>query len=323
MKYKVIVVGFDYAFATAITGMVDLFSFAGVTYNKIKGQAIAPRFEVTLASEGKRPFITSSGLTLQPDAALENITHCDLICLPSIAGNLQRTLSENQALQSWLTHHHNNNTVIASNCTAAFFLAEARLLNGQTSTTHWAFADLFRQKYPEVNMTPDSSLTQSGNIYCSSGGLAWWELGLRLLEHFCGQAFAEATAKAYVMERPYLEACLPERWDMEMAEVSRWLSLHFSRVINLEQLAQKFNMSSRTFKRRFKATFAATPVQYIQQLRIEAAKQLLLNTQSSLNHIVNQVGYEDVSSFCRLFKRATGLTPKQFRSREHLLVENG
>ena len=316
MKYKVIVVGFDYAFATAITGMVDLFSFAGVTYNKIKGQAIAPRFEVTLASEGKRPFITSSGLTLQPDAALENITHCDLICLPSIAGNLQRTLSENQALQSWLTHHHNNNTVIASNCTAAFFLAEARLLNGQTSTTHWAFADLFRQKYPEVNMTPDSSLTQSGNIYCSSGGLAWWELGLRLLEHFCGQAFAEATAKAYVMERPYLEACLPERWDMEMAEVSRWLSLHFSRVINQEQLAQKFNMSSRTFKRRFKDATSETPLHYLQQLRVEQGKDLLKHTNLSVAQIAWDVGYEDSGHFGRLFKRLNGLTPAQWRKEE-------
>jgi transcriptional regulator GlxA family with amidase domain len=318
--YKVTVLGFDQAYASAITGALDLFALAGVTWQIMLGEKPKPQFQVLLASAGGKPVHCINQIQINAHMAIEDLVETDLLLIPTIGGNIEKVLANNRGLLAHIQKHYLAGADIASNCSGAFFLGEAGILDNKDATTHWGYAELFKQRYPRVNLKAEKLITQQGSIFCAGGGTAWYDLALLLIERYSGHDIARSTAKAHVMDmargNQAAYGSLHSRkyhQDADILKIQDYLENNYVKNIRLDTLAQQFNLSPRTFIRRFKQATQQSPLHYLQTLRIEAAKKLLEVSNDSLETVVNQVGYEDLSSFTRLFKQRTELSPSQYR----------
>lgn len=318
----VTILGFDYAFASAITGMSDLLSSVGVTWNYIQGNALEKEFDVCIATLNGKDVKCANGLTISAHHDISDINSTDLLIIPTIAGDISQTLELNQEALPWLIKMHQQGADIVSNCTGAFLLAESGLLNYKKATTHWGFVEEFKRRYPLVDLQAEQMITTDGEIFCSGGGMAWFDMALYLIERYCGYDIAKASSKSYVIDMgrgsQAIYSSLPGKryhQDERILALQDWLDNHFDKTLTVLELAEHAKLSERTLKRRFKAATGETPIQYIQHLRIEAAKKRLESSQDSVEAITHQIGYENLASFIRLFKRITNMTPSGYRAR--------
>jgi len=323
---NIVVLGFDGALATAITGVIDLLALAGVTYNRIMKQPIQPMFNVTLVGAEVGPIRCINGINLYCATSFDQCyqwdNQPDAIIVPTIGGALESVLAQNTDLLDMLKWGNRQGLVLGANCTGNFFLAEAGILNGKQATTHWGFKQTFEQAYPEVDLQAERLLTKDGNVLCAGGGLAWFDLGLVLIELYAGYDVAIQTAKAFVIDyrrESQLSYSLtrfsPSHQDALVTKVQHYLDTHFADVNQLDALATEFSVSKRTLIRRFKSALATTPHAYLQNVRIEAAQKYLAETQLNIDDVLLKTGYEDMSAFRRVFKQHTGLTPVEYRRR--------
>lgn len=319
---RVVVLGFDGALASAITGVVDLFAMAGVSWNRIQQQDVQRLFKVSIASQDGQPIRCINGLELQAHCSYQEIQTADIVVVPTIAAPIQDVLQQNPELIQFLKSAHADSTLIAGNCTGNFFLAEAGILDNRVATTHWGFQDIFRKHYPQVKLNADLMISRDQNIYCAGGGLAWFDLGLHLIERFYGFEVAMQSAKSFVIDYrrdsqlsySLLKIGQPHH-DELVQNVQNWLEQHFHESFSLDDIATRFNVTTRTLIRHFKQALDLPPNQYLQAIRIEAARKRLEETDQAVDVIMQNIGYQDPSSFRRLFHRKTGLTPLEYRRR--------
>ncbi|RPJ67686.1 helix-turn-helix domain-containing protein [Alteromonas sediminis] len=309
--------------SSAITGAIDLFSLAGITWHHIHHTQPQQIFDVSLCSVDKAPFKCINGIQLLPHKDIASVVTADLVLVPTIGGDLTLVTENNQALLTHLRRLYDTGCKIASNCTGAFLLAEAGLLDGKVATTHWGYETPFKQRYPQVQLDISRLVTHQDGVYCSGGGVAWLDLVLLLIAEFCGEQVAEETAKAHVLDhartsqRAYTSIQQKTlHGDMAIAKVQHYILTHYTENVDIAVLADIANMSPRTFSRRFKAACEMTPQQYVQSVRIEHARKQLDITAKPIEQIVHDVGYSDVSSFIQLFKRWVGQSPHQYRMRK-------
>lgn len=321
MKH-VTIIGFDYAYASAITGMSDLLSSVGVTWNYIQGKPSDKKFDVCIATLDGKNVKCANGITIAAHHNITEIMKTDLLIIPTIAGDIAQTLDINREVLPWLVKMHEQGADIVSNCTGAFLLAESGLLNHKKATTHWGFVKEFKKRYPLVDLQADQMITTDGSIFCSGGGMAWFDMALYLIERYCGYDIAKASSKSYVIDmgrgsQAAYSSIPGKRYhqDERILALQDWLDHHFHESLSVQNLAEYAKLSERTLKRRFKAATGETPIQYIQHLRIEAAKKRLESSKESVEKITYLVGYENFASFIRLFKRFTNMTPSAYRAR--------
>ena len=317
--FNVTILGFNQAYASAITGALDLFALAGVTWQRMQGITPTPYFNVQIATLKKQPVRCINELEIRSHIAIEDVTQTDLLLIPTIGGSLLNVIADNRALLPHIKRHFDLGADIASNCSGAFFLAEAGILNGKEATTHWGYAELFSKRYPQVKLCAEKLITSQQNIYCSGGGMAWFDLALLLIERYCGHDVATTTAKAHVIdlsrgEQAAYASIRTKKYhqDPDVLFIQEWLEANYVKPIQISQLPDLVNLTSRTLNRRFKQATEQNPLEYLQSLRVEAAKKLLEKSHDNAQRIVNHVGYDDLSSFTRLFKKHTGLSPSQY-----------
>ena len=326
---QVLVVGFDGALATAITGAVDILALAGVSWQRIQQSQPDPAFKVWVVSDLGDPVSCLNGLTINARMSFDQVMDSPnlkeqllAVLVPTIGGPIDEILFKNQRVIEFVRWAHQNNIMVIGNCTGNFFLAEAGILDGQVATTHWGYKAQFEQRYPKVDLRADQLITESNNIYCAGGGLAWFDLGIHIIEKELGYDAALQTAKAFVIDYRRdnqlsysLSRLSIQHHDGLVADIQGHLAQHYGKNQSLEELADHFNVSKRTLIRRFKGALNLTPHAYLQQIRIEVAQKLLAETQYSIEQITNKVGYDDMSSFRRLFKQQAGVTPVEYRKR--------
>jgi len=319
---NIYVLAYDQALASAITGVLDLFALAGVTWNRIQGSEPVPIFNVQIASAKGEPIRCINGINLGAHVSFDDITQPDALIIPTIGGPIEQVLASNPELIEVIQKANNQRCIIAGNCTGNFLMAEAGVLNGRQATTHWGFKQAFESRYPKVNLTAQFMLTRDEHIYCAGGGLAWFDLGLHMIERFVGFETAIQTAKAFVIDYrrdsqlsySLMGLAKPHK-DALIKDVQHWLTQNYATPIVIDELAKRFSISKRTLIRRFNQALDMPPNTYIQGLRIEGAQKLLEESEMHIDTIMNQVGYEDASSFRRLFKSKTGVTPSDYRNR--------
>lgn len=318
----VTVLGFDYVLASALTGINDLLCLAGVSWNKYQNLPTERKFKVQIASIDGKPIYTMNNIYITPHCALQGIEHSDIYLVPSIAGDIEKTLADNDELINYLAGLKNTKAVIGSNSTGSFFLAEAGLLDNKVATTHWASQTLFKQKYPHIELQTEQLITHQENILCDGGGMAWFDLGLYLIELFCDHQTAIGTAKSFVLdtgasaELTY-SPLIAKKYhkDKTVRAVQEWMEMHFTEQVSIVELSQQFGVSNRTLIRRFKEAAGLTPSEYLQEVRLDAACKYLVQSNKTIDQITHAVGYNDISSFTKLFKRKTSLSPSGYRAR--------
>ncbi len=320
--YEVIILGFDGVLGSVLSGALDLFSFTGVSWQRFLDLEVEPRFRVQIASLGGVDIRASNRLIIQAHCDISAVTTCDLLLIPTIGDSIDKVLMQNAELLPHLQRLAATQADIASNCSGAFLLAAAGLLDGKVATTHWGYADKFKSDYPLVDLQENQFVTQSGNIFCAAGGSAFYDLALLLIERYCGREVSTQVAKTQIIDskrgsqNSYTNVTLHKpHSDTLIKQVQEYIENNFEQPLQVSALAAMINVTPRTLNRRFQGCVAMRPIEYIQAVRIEQAKRLLESKEVTIKSLAYQVGYSDISSFTRLFKRATELTPKEYRDK--------
>ncbi len=315
------ILGLYNSMATTIFGPMDILNQAGRLWERVRKTPQNPYFDVTLASADGQPIQCLNKVLIQPHCSISEIEQTDLIIIAS-ATYIDRILETNPELVPWLRRQYSQGAHLASICTGAFLLAETGLLDGQAATLHWGFTERFRERYPRVNLKSDRMFIDQGRLYCSAGVNAGMDLSLYLVEKLCGRQAAVQSAKTMIldlgrkMQTPYSCSFFSrEHDDPRVLKAQQWIEGHFADTLDYARLASKFQMSRRSLERRFKQATGVTPLGYLQQLRVEAAKRLLEEGCRTFNEITYAVGYADIPFFRKVFTRLTGLRPKEYQQR--------
>lgn len=317
---KVVIYAQEFGFASTVVGPTEVFAYTGTMWNYLTGSQFEPQFNVVVASIDGEPVSTRTGLRLQVDTAIQQVEDADIVLITSCGEAIEHSLQVSAPLIPWLQQQHQRGVIIGSVCTGIALLAAANLLEGKRATTHWGMMESIRRCFPAVHMEPDQLYIEQGNIITAGGGYAGNDLALYLVEKVCGRTLARQCANALLLDTgresqlPYA-GIMHHRMhnDDRIQVIQQWLDQHFDQEINLDLLAQQHGMSSRNFKRRFTDASGETPLNYLQKLRVEAAKRILETSAQQVEQVSERVGYRDVNHFRRLFKRYAGETPARYR----------
>lgn len=324
---KVAIWALDGGLGSTITGAIDVFHVANMLWKSHYPDMDASLFQWQLSSPSGLPVQTAGGSTIAVDGAIDPTANVDIVLVPGIVATtlaeIQSAFDRNAFLIAALRTQHERGATIGANCASTFFLAEAGLLEGRTATTSWWLEDAFRLRYPNVNLCADETVTEDDTVFCSGASTACLHLALRLVEWFGNTALANAVAKNLLIDGVCtsqasfktltLHAYLKHN-DAIVLRGQRWMQRYLATPFQLSPLARYLRRSERTVIRRFKKVTGRTPGKYMQELKIEFAKRLLEAGQMSVDNICLRVGYEDVSSFRRLFRRETGVSPSQYQA---------
>ena len=312
---------------TALYGFLEVFAAVGVEWAALTGE-VRPtrRIDARIVARDGEPFRSALGPTIEPATSLDRAPSADVAIVTDLA--LKPHIPPHgrwQAEAAWLRGLAQGGAAICSVCTGSVLLAEAGLLDGVEATTHWSAASYLAEHYPQVRLRPERILCPAGpehRIITSGGPASWEDLALHLIGRFCGRDEAVRIAKIFVFgdrsqgQQVFAAMGRPRRHaDSIVADCQIWLADHYTERHPVAQMVRRSGLSERTFLRRFSAATGHTPVDYVQALRIEEAKQLLEASADAVDDIASEVGYDDPASFRRLFKRRTGVTPAQYRRR--------
>jgi transcriptional regulator GlxA family with amidase domain len=318
----VTVVLLEGGYASTAIGPIEVFHSAGVLWDWLHGAPPRPRFRVRVASIDGRGVTSLCSVGLTPECAIGDIAHTDIIVLPASGWDAMDRIARDTPLLQWLRTWHARGAYIAGVCTGVAFLAECGLLDGRQGTTHWGVADILRARYPKVLWRPEQFVTEDNRLLCSGGVYASMDLSLYLVEKFCGHEIALQCAKSLLLSMPRSRqsgySVLPfsqPHADERIRDAQEYLQQHMERDVSIEKVALQVGMSPRNFIRRFKAATGRLPGAYVQRLRMAKAKELLEHGAASIQGVSSEIGYDDVAFFRSLFKRHTGMTPAEYRSR--------
>ncbi len=319
---KISILALEQALPMGMVSFFDIFKMAGAMWDKTKGFALNALFDVQIVTIDGKPVNYSSYLEIKPDKSIIEAQESDLILVPSGGYDLNAFSSYPDELISWLQGHNEKGTLIAGGCTGVFLLAESGILNGKNATTNWGFVDLFKKRYPKVALHPKKMMTEDDNILCSGAGTAGMDMCLYIVEKFYGLKVANRCAKILVLERGrHTQAPFAifhkqkNHSDSDIVKAQDWIETCFENNFQIDDVAAYVGMGLRNFKRRFKNATGESPLVYIQKIRIEAAKNILENKSTGIEQIANQVGYEDVGFFRKLFARYVGISPSLYRQK--------
>lgn len=261
--------------------------------------------------------------SIRPTKQIEEVKKTDLIIVTTITGDIPKEIKKNEAFIPWIKEQRiKNSAEVASLCTGAFLLAETGLLNGKSCSTHWMAADVFRMLYPQVNLLQESIISEDNGIYSSGGAYSFLNLLLHLVEKYSGREAAIWCSKLFEIEidRGNQNQFLifngqKDHLDESIKKAQLFIENNFGERINVEELANRFAISRRNFVRRFKKATANTPLEYIQRVKIEAAKKDLETSTNNISDVMYAVGYNDTKAFRTIFKKHTGLSPIAYRNK--------
>ncbi len=280
----------------------------------------AARLSITTAALRPGPVPTQSGFTFTPEFTLNEIPHADIIYLPALWRNPRPVVKQHRELLQWLRHQYENGATISAVGTGCCFLAAAGLLDDKPATTHWHYFDQFQRDYPLVQLKRQYFITQAGSLYCAASVNSLADLTVHFIQRLYNKPTANHVERHFSHEirrsyesTSYFEGNTRRHPDEEVVQAQIWLQDNYGRDIKVSQVAERFEMSVRTFNRRFKIATGKTPLQYLQEIRIETAKDLLKTSNLSISEIAYRVGYHDMGHFTGLFKKILATTPSEYR----------
>lgn len=304
-------------------------------------EAITPPFRTfntaneLLATFGKKPIfeVEYVGLSthvpanngeyiIKTDRLLKDVNKTDLLIIPPTFGDTTKGIADNAEAIPYFKKLYAQGSSLASLCIGAFLLAETGLLNGKKCSTHWAYINEFKKRYPEVDVEEGAILTEFGDIYSSGGANSLWNLILYLVEKFADRETAVMVSKYFALDigrdsQSQFAIFKGQRnhGDGDIQKVQDYIEKHYSTKISIETLAMLIHSGRRTFERRFKEATHNTSIEYIQRVRVEAAKTYFEGSRKNVSEIMLDVGYTDTKAFRDIFKKFTGLSPIEYRNK--------
>ena len=289
----------------------------------LAGRDRDPLITVELVGLNKESVIKKGFYSVHPDKLISDITKTDLIIIPAMQGrDMELAVALNKDYIPWLLAQHKKGAEIASLCLGSFLLAATGLLDGKQCTTHWSAASEFRKMFPEVELVPEKILIDENGIYSSGGALSFTNLLLYLIEKYAGRDIAILASKTFMIDidrdrqSPFIIfKAQKDHKDEPILKAQHFIEKNYAEKLTVDELASMFALGRRNLERRFKKATANTVVEYIQRVKIEAAKISLESSRDNVNEVMYKVGYNDTKAFRTTFKKITGLSPVQYRSK--------
>ncbi|GAA0890832.1 helix-turn-helix domain-containing protein [Fulvivirga kasyanovii] len=287
-----------------------------------------PLFEVQLVGQSKEVSFLGGVYSVRADKTLNEVTKTDMIIIPALFGDLQLAVEQNREAIPWIIEHYNKGAEVASLCLGAFLLASTGLLDGKKCSTHWAFYNQFRETFPEVEVVDGGIITEENGIYSSGGANSYWNLLLYLVEKYVDRDTAILAAKYFAIDidRESQAAFTifsgqKDHNDEDVKKGQEYIEKNYQEKIAIDDLVSILGVSRRSFERRFKKATNNTIAEYMQRVKVEAAKRDFELSRKNINEVMYDVGYSDSKAFRNLFKRLTGLTPVEYRNKYNKEVE--
>jgi transcriptional regulator GlxA family with amidase domain len=296
-------------------------------------EAITPPFRTFntanefLTTFGKKPIFEVEYVGLHDYVPANNgeytiKTHRLLRDVTDTFGDTLKGIEANAEAIPYFKKLHANGSSLASLCIGAFLLAETGLLSGRKCSTHWAHISEFKERYPDVEVEDGAIITEHDNIYCSGGASSLWNLILYLVEKFSDRETAVMISKYFALDigrnsqsQFAIFRGQKNHGDSDIQKVQDYIEKNYSQRIKIDTLANLINSGRRTFERRFREATNNTPIEYIQRVRIEAAKSFFEGSRKNVTETMFNVGYTDNKAFRDIFKKITGLTPIEYRDK--------
>lgn len=281
-----------------------------------------PMFDVQLVGLTYEAQVYADFFSVKPHVTIHEISATDLIVIPAVNGDMNQVITDNKDFLPWISTLYNRGAEVASLCVGAFLLASTGLLNGKKCSTHWMSADAFREMFPGVDLVSDRIITDEQGVYSSGGANSFWNLLLYLLEKYTDREMAILFSKYYAIEidrhtqSPFIIfQGQKEHKDEVIRKAQEFIESNFQERISVDQLASMFALGRRNLERRFKKATSNSVVEYMQRVKIEAAKKSLELSRENVNEVMYKVGYSDPKAFRTTFRKITGLSPLEYRSK--------
>jgi transcriptional regulator GlxA family with amidase domain len=281
-----------------------------------------PIFSVQLVGIGTSSSQRDGLFIVTPHELIENVKHTDLIIIPAVHGDPESVMKDNEKFVPWIIQQYKSGAEVASLCIASFFLAGTGLLNGRQCATHWSAANDFRAMFPEVRLVDDKIMTEEDGIYTSGGAYSFLNLLLYIIEKYAGRDIAVIAAKTFMIDidkisqSPFIIFQGQKTHDDEpIKKAQDFIEKNYDERITIDQLASMLALGRRNMERRFKKATSNTVVEYIQRVKIEAAKKNLETGRKNINEVMYEVGYSDTKAFRTIFRKFTGLSPVEYKQK--------
>jgi len=318
--------------ASVLYGLYDVLLSAGAVYpDMTTGEPGEALLDVSIVAARREPFRCFGNILVEPHLAIDEMDSADVIVVCDLYTPID-TLPRGryEAEIAWVRRLHGKGTLVASVCTGSLLVAATGLLDGRSCAGHWAYVDLFRTSYPDVDFDPGLVLDLDGEadgVITAGGVTAWQDLALHLIARLCGPEHAIRTAKVYLLgghedgQLPFSAISQPRRLgDAAIRRSVDWIDANIDAANPVMAMADASGLTRRTFARRFRAATGKRPIEYVHALRIERARQLIETGAGPIDDVGYRVGYEDPTFFRRLFRRAIGLTPAAYRRKYASIV---
>ncbi len=235
---------------------------------------------------------------------------------------MKLAIKKNKDFLPWIEQQYKGGAEVASLCIGAFILASTGLLKDKECSTHWLFANDFKEMFPDVKLVSDKTVTAQNGLYSSGGATSYWTLLLYLVEKYTNREMSIMASKFFLLDMgrdsqsPFVMfRGQKDHDDTEIVKAQEFIEKHYQSKLTVDELADKYGIGRRTFERRFKKATSNTVVEYMQRVKMEAAKKQLENGPKTVNEVMHDVGYTDTKAFRDVFKKITGMSPVDYRSK--------
>ena len=318
MMHVTIVVPKGEANLSSITGSFEILTRANDYWKKIGNKSM---MEVCIAGFMTELKMDAGFFSVHP-VNIREVKKTNLVIIPSLSHDYDNIIRNNKELIDWVREQYKNGAEIASICTGAFLVAATGLLEGKSCSTHWNAAAGFRRLFPNIKLHIDKLLTAEKGIYTNGGAYSFLNLILFLVEKYFDRQTAIVCSKIFQIDMDrtsqspfFIFQVQKNHGDELICEAQTYIEENLGEKISFEELASKLAFSRRNFDRRFIKATGNSPVEYLQRVKVEVAKKTLEKGRKSIFEVMNEVGYSDDKAFREVFKKITGLSPLEYKSK--------
>ncbi|WP_346236071.1 GlxA family transcriptional regulator [Niabella insulamsoli] len=286
-----------------------------------------PLFKVQLVGEKREVRFSGNQFSVTVDQVLSETGVADLVIVPALFGEMTTAVSANAKLAEWIVWQYKEGAEIASLCVGAFLLASTGLLNGKKCSTHWGYINTFRDMFPDVIIQDGSIVTEQHRVYTSGGASSYWNLLLHLVEKYTDRQIAILVSKYFAIDidRSSQSAfavftAQKNHNDEAVRQAQDFIEQNIEDRLTIDDIASHVALGRRSLERRFKHATNNSVLEYIQRVKIEAAKKSFESSRKNINEVMYDVGYTDTKAFRSTFKKITGLTPIEYKNKYNKLA---
>ncbi len=326
MKHISILVPKGHISVVNIAGTHQMLSWVNEFYVQ---QGKVPVFDIQLVGLDNQMDLSGGLFGVKPEITIDKLIETDLIIIPAIHEDFQIAIQQNEKLVPWIMKQYRKGAEIVTLCVSAFFLASTGLLDGKPCSTHWQYADTFKKLFPNAILKNEKILTEANGIYTSGGAYAFTNLVIYLIEKYAGRETAIMAAKGFMIDidrssqSPFMIfSGQKNHKDEDILKAQDYIEQNYKEKISVKDVCEDASLSRRTFERRFKNATSNTVLEYLQRVKVEAAKKELEKGKKTVSEVMYEVGYNDAKAFRDVFRKITSMTPMGYLNKYRFAAVN-